>query len=421
MTALKVLLICGASALSLVSAARPRWHELETIEYNFDAYRDDFGRVYCDDNHPDPDECTVRREAFETNLALIHMQNARTDSTWRAGVNHLTDRTPAELKAMRGYRPDQSAAASRDETLDAFREAYVPASEERAKLLAAKEPLSLVSQRRLKEIEERAKEHLHGEVTIDWTLKGATTAVKDQGACGSCWAFATAETVESHHMLKHGALASLSPQQVAMCSPNPKNCGGTGGCGGGTAEVGFAGIIQAGGLGSEWTDPYVSHSGKPTMRPCIFDLSSGTRPIPAAVVTSYVKLPENEYAPVLDALAHSGPLAVAVDASTWHLYESGIFDAQSCHPESPDIDHLVQLVGAGRDKKTGKEYWKIRNSWTPTWGEQGHIYLERQGANPKCGIDDKPSDGSGCDDGPKAIKACGTCGVLYDVSYPKMK
>ena len=89
-------------------------------------------------------------------------------------------------------------------------------------------------------------------------------------------------------------------------------------------------------------------------------------------------------------------------------------------PHYGGIGIYIQLVGFGHDPKLG-DYWKIRNSWTPTWGEAGHIRLKRQGANAACGLDTTPLDGSGCEGGPKTEKVCGTCGVLFDVSYPHMK
>lgn len=163
--------------------------------------------------------------------------------------------------------------------------------------------------------------------------------------CGSCWTFATSETVESRLFMKEGILADLSEQQVASCSPNPQDCGGTGGCEGGTAEIGFAGIMKSsiGGLASEWTYPYTSYSG--TDSKCALDSQT-----PVAKVTDYTKVAANSYSAVMAAV-QDGPIAISVAAMSWSSYESGVFDG--CNQTNPDIDHAVQLVGYGTDSSAG--------------------------------------------------------------------
>ena len=85
----------------------------------------------------------------------------------------------------------------------------------------------------------------------------------------------------------------------------------------------------------------------------------------------------------------------------------------------PTIDHLVQLVGYGSDPRHG-DYWLVRNSWTPLWGEEGYIRLARS-SNPTCGWDVNPLDGNGCKGGPPQVKLCGQSGVLYDGVYPTVQ
>jgi len=242
---------------------------------------------------------------------------------------------------------------------------------------------------------------------IDWRDSGIVTAVKDQGDCGSCWTFATAESVESAWAKATGELVELSEQQILDCTPNPSDCGGSGGCNGGTAELALDRIKQMGGLTTEWRYAYYSYFG--LNQTCMFN---GNTP-PYAKVSRYVDLPVNEYTPVLQAISTVGPLAISVDASTWHDYESGVFNG--CDNSHPDLDHAVQLVGIGTDPTLG-DYWLVRNSWSPAWGEKGYIRISRP-ANPPCGIDKTPGDGDGCDGGPTEVKVCGTCGILYDVLY----
>lgn len=297
------------------------------------------------------------------------------------GVNHLTDRTDAEFKKLLGYRKDIAYSTKRTHT------------------------------------------HVHEKVdtsalprSVDWRLSNVVTAVKDQGSCGSCWTFGSAETIESHWALATGALTDLSEQQILDCTPNPNHCGGTGGCGGGTAELAFAQIIAKGGLTSEWYYAYTSYSGQGSV--CKWGNATNLKPV--AKLSSYVVIPENQYDPLINAIATVGPVAVSVDASSWGAYETGVFNG--CNQVNPDIDHLVQLVGYGVDPVYG-DYWLVRNSWSPTWGEFGYVRLKKyndQASNP-CGVDKTPSDGSGCDGGPSTVTVCGTCGILYDNAYPIVK
>jgi len=364
--------VCGASARTL-------WHQLDS-SYTFDKYCTEFGRNYTLGG----EEYGLRKQLFEGNLARIMAHNQDGSKTWKEGVNKFTDRTPDELKAYLGY--NKALGYSRRGNG------------------AIKHTLS---------VDAAAKLKTSLPDSVDWRLKGAVTAVKDQGVCGSCWTFASAETAESAWFLATGQLADLSEQQIASCTSNPQHCGGTGGCGGGTAEVAYASIIAAGGLASEWEYPYVSYHG--TNFPC--QLGNKSNPISfAANISSYVQLASNEAAPLLNALATVGPIAVTVDASAWFSYEEGVFNG--CNQANPDLDHNVQSVGYGTDPTLG-DYWTIRNSWSVEWGELGYIRIHRgDPANPVCGVDLKPQDGSGCDNGPPTVTVCGTCGILYDNVYP---
>jgi len=357
-------------------AGRTRWFDLE--EYSFDKYVKEYGKNYS------PQEVDHRRSVFEARLEQIKKHNQDTTKTWKNGINHLSDRTEEELKQLLGYRKEL---------------AYLSKSQKEAKRYASAFPKHLIT----------APIPKH----VDWREKGVVTAVKDQGQCGSCWTFGTAETVESHFAIHTGDLMDLSEQQILDCTPNPNQCGGTGGCGGGTAELAMARIIQMGGLSSEWTYSYRSYWGSNFQ--CQFNTSS-TAPI--AKLSSYVDLPSNEYNPIIAAVAHAGPLVISVDASSWFAYESGVFDG--CNQTNPDIDHAVQLVGYGTDPKYG-DYYLVRNSWSSQWGDQGYIKLRRTtNEQTRCGTDLNPSDGTGCANGPKTVTVCGTCGILYDVSYPIM-
>jgi len=248
---------------------------------------------------------------------------------------------------------------------------------------------------------------------VDWRTKGVVTAVKSQGGCGSCWAFASTAVIESHVAINTNKLYDLSPQQIATCSPNPLECGGKGNCQGATAELAFDYVANSGGLYDEFQMPYTEYYGVESK--CA--LPSDT---PRATISGYVKLEENNYEQLMYAVATVGPIAVSVDASNWHSYSSGIFNG--CNQSNPDINHAVVLVGYGTDYISGQDYWLVRNSWSASWGESGYIRLLRQKItaydDETCGMDITPQDGTACAGDNQPVKVCGTCGILYDSSYP---
>jgi C1A family cysteine protease len=92
------------------------------------------------------------------------------------------------------------------------------------------------------------------------TMLGVVSDVKNQGSCGSCWAFASTETVESHVALASGLLWTLSPQQLVACAPNNDDCGGYGGCMGSVPQLAYQYLIETGGFAEEWSYPYTSVS-----------------------------------------------------------------------------------------------------------------------------------------------------------------
>eukprot|EP00697_Spironema_sp_BW2_P002412 gnl/Spiro4/13222_TR7018_c0_g1_i1.p1 gnl/Spiro4/13222_TR7018_c0_g1~~gnl/Spiro4/13222_TR7018_c0_g1_i1.p1 ORF type:complete len:386 (+),score=83.69 gnl/Spiro4/13222_TR7018_c0_g1_i1:38-1159(+) len=358
-----VLVLCG------LAFATPS----DLRKYTFDQYVKDFRKGYVEGSA----EWEQRRAVFEQNLREIVDHNSQKRS-WSKGVNAFTDLTTEEFKVRLGYRKDLSRAryANRDVVARAAVRKDLPAS-------------------------------------VDWRTAGVVTDVKDQGRCGSCWAFASTQMIESYVALTNKSLLVLSPQQLTSCAPNPHDCGGVGGCGGSVPELAFDYISQNG-MASEWTYPYQSYNG--TTLPCTYNNTSKGTPA-VATVGGYVKLATNSYAAVIDALANTGPLAVNVQADLWHHYSGGVFDGCS-NMSNIDINHVVQLVGYGTDQATGKDYWLVRNSWSATWGELGYIRLERSSVLSECGVDASPADGTGCQGGPPSVVVCGQCGILYDVSYP---
>lgn len=178
---------------------------------------------------------------------------------------------------------------------------------------------------------------------IDWTQKKLVSPVKNQGNCGSCWAFSAVATLESFALM-NGKTAILSEQQLVDCSKKYGNEG----CNGGFNYQGLAYVKDHGiATGAEY--PYTAKTQACKVDGGAFKISSVSvaKGCPA----------------VLSALA-SRPLGVSVDATNWSHYVSGIFN--NC---KTNLNHDVFLVGAT------DAYWKIKNSWGTTWGESGFIRL----------------------------------------------
>jgi len=327
--------------------------------------------------HPDRRDALEekRRALFLQRRAEIEAHNAQPGITWKATVNKFTDYTDAEMQAMLGYR---SARHLRD---------------------AATRPGSLV--------ETKAKGVTLAE-SMDWRQR-FNLSVPDQGNCGSCWATAAAGAIEAHAQLAQGGASPLvSYEEMVDCAPNPDSCGGTGGCEGSTPDLAFDYIKKNGlALMSEYQGYQTGGGEGPCRR------KSG----PAAVqLTGWVHLPTNELQPLMDAVANVGPVTIAADATLWYSYWVGIYDR--CTPNAI-VNHAILLMGYGHDPKYEKDYWLIRNSWGPRWGEQGYIRMLRHTEEGTyCGIDTKPEDGVGCKGGPPTLPVCGMCGILSASSYP---
>ena len=247
----------------------------------------------------------------------------------------------------------------------------------------------------------------------DWRKHGMISEVKNQGSCGSCWAHASTEQLESYlRLATRKKLVTISVQQITSCTPNSLQCGGTGGCFGGLPQFGFD-YARLVGVVADEEYPYISGETKNT-ETCRYNSSSEK----AVVFTRGEEtLQHNDYHAIINHLAHKGPLAIAVAVTKeWSHYKGGIFDGCS-YEENIPLNHAVQLVGYGEDETDGG-YWIVRNSWGTGWGEDGYIRLARE-TTVKCGLNKTPLSGTGCkNDGIKVQKACGMCGVLFEATYP---
>ncbi|XP_020578327.1 oryzain alpha chain-like [Phalaenopsis equestris] len=286
------------------------------------------------------DEKERRFEVFRDNLRYIDEHNAAADAgvhSFRLGLNRFADLTNEEYRASHlGIRkPLRHRNPS-----DRYR-------------LAAGEALP---------------------DSVDWTKKGAVVPVKDQGTCGSCWAFSSIAAVEGINQIVTGELISLSEQELVDCDTSSNQ-----GCNGGLMDDAFEFIIKNGGIDSEEDYPYRGRGGR---------CDSYRKNARVVSIDSYEDVPVNNEKALQKALANQ-PVSVAIEAAgrAFQLYQSGIFTG-SCRTE---LDHGVLAVGYGTEN--GKDYWIVKNSWGTDWGEDGFIRMERNVRAPsgKCGIAMKAS------------------------------
>lgn len=347
----------AASLVSVSAATFPGERNLSA--YTWQDYQAEFGKNGDDD----------RRAVFEENLQQIIDHNSQESKEWFATVNKFTDYTLDEFsKFVKGRKSDRMQFGGVEQAYTS-KSAYVPDS-------------------------------------VDWRQHdGVVTDVKDQGGCGSCWAFSAAETLESHLAIATGEAApKLSAQQIVSCAPNPDKCGGSGGCDGSTQPLAFD-YTKTAGITTEKSYPYTQRTGT----------CQTSKITPVAYNSGYTVLPTNNYTALVAAAAQEGPIAISIAASgfKFQIYGGGILT--NCNDYV--MDHAVQLTGYGADGD--KMYWTVRNSWGSGWGESGYIRFKRygEGAEP-CGTDSNPQDGDACAGDTKPRTYCGECGVLSSSSFP---
>jgi cathepsin L len=273
------------------------------------------------------DEYKFRLGVWMANKRLVSQHNAAQKS-FTVSMNKLAALTPAEYKQLLGHRS-----------------------------IGNKEiPVKTFSK---------------GDAEVDWRTKGIVNPIKDQGQCGSCWAFSVIQAMESQWALKKNKLPSLSEQNLVDCVTS---CAG---CDGGDEYVSYDYVLehQGGKWETEADYPYKAVTGS-----CKWDASKGCCKFSSYFrPTSTSKADEKELA---DGCAASGVVSIAIDASNWsfQMYSGGIYDEPAC---STWLDHAVGLVGYGTEN--GVDYWIVRNSWGEDWGESGYIRMIRN-KNNQCGV-----------------------------------
>jgi len=304
---------------------------------SFDQWATKYNRSYAFGSERD-----YRNSVYDANVKLVHDHN-RKKMGWRMAVNKFADLTSDEFVALyvgNGLRLSRRGGINVDVKHLRYDFNALP-------------------------------------TIVDWTKKGAVTPVKDQGQCGSCWAFSTTGSVEGAWFLRNGTLVSLSEQQLVDCSVSQGNQG----CNGGLMDNAFQYIIENKGITSEVSYPYTATG----PNKCINGLAAYSK------ISAFKDVPANSETALLSAIAQQ-PVSVAVEAdqSSFQFYSSGVM-TKAC---GTNLDHGVLAVGYGT--VGGQDYYLVKNSWGPDWGLKGYIMLGR-------GV---------------AFGAAGQCGIQMAASYP---
>jgi len=212
--------------------------------------------------------------------------------------------------------------------------------------------------------------------SVNWVEKDVVTKVKDQGQCGSCYAFSATGSMESIYAIKNNHLRNISEQEIVDCS----GAEGNQGCFGGFMNQVFQYVIDNNGICSEQEYPYDANQDQ-----CNDQCQNVVQ------ISSYQNVTQNNETILMNAVAQQ-PVSVAIQANlpSFQFYSRGIYNDSQC---SGELDHGVLVVGYGEDDNN-VSYWLIKNSWGPNWGDNGYIRMLRNMTNNTsgmCGIAMEPS------------------------------
>ena len=215
--------------------------------------------------------------------------------------------------------------------------------------------------------------------SIDWREKHKVSSVKNQAKCGGCWAFSSTGAVESAYAIKNNVLYNLSQQELLDCSYLNH------GCQGGSMDLAFQ-FIMKNGLCTNNSYPYEAMRGECQKRDCETVVH----------ISNFSDVTQNDEKSLARAVSQQ-PVSVAIQANkrSFQMYQSGIYSDIDCGTK---LDHGVLVVGYGTERQgfgQSMDYWIVKNSWGPEWGENGYIRIQRN-------IED----------------SSGLCGIAMDPSYP---
>ena len=282
------------------------------------------------------EEFEARKAIFAENDILVESHN-ESNASFTLGHNKFSDMTEEEKAAFRGRLPKTQMMFSEPTVLETD---SLPSS-------------------------------------VDWRGT-ATNPIRDQGQCGSCWAFSSVCALEGAHYIATGQLKQFSEQQLVDCA---KFSYGNLGCNGGLQENAFNYYESHDAIERDLY-PYTAKNGT-----CMYDSLTKT----SIEVSTYTNVTPRSASQTKAAIAQQ-PVSVSIEAdkAVFQLYKTGVFDSSSC---GTSLDHAVALVGYGTEG--GQDYFLLRNSWGSSWGEEGYMKIANNG------------DG------------LGVCGVQSDPLYPK--
>eukprot|EP01035_Chromulina_nebulosa_P020611 gene20611-26723_t len=325
----RAVVVLAVLAVAFAANAKPR----EVYERIFFDYVKQYNLQFSSG-----EEFSARIQVFANNIDYIEAHN-QGNHTYKMGINQFAHLTFEEFK--------------------------------RAVNLGATRPTNL--RRNPSKIHQAPADPKSLPDSVDWTVAGAVTEVKNQGSCGSCWAFSAIGSLESAYYLKTGKLKEFSEQQIVSCDT------GDYGCNGGWMDTAFEYVQSAGGLASEIDYPYTSSPG--TNAACLssFTVDSDVTP------SGYTDVATGSLTALQSAVSQQ-PVSIAIQANqlSFQFYSSGVFTGRCGN----NLDHGVLLTGYGT--QDGTDYWKVKNSWGSSWGQDGYILIERSSAD-KCGVLDAPS------------------------------
>lgn len=280
--------------------------------------------IYNQFHSPYTQKSDYRFKIFVENLLAIRSHNTQ-KLTWQQGINDFADMTFEEFRAERLMAPQECSATNAFKVKESVRTAAIPDN-------------------------------------YEWNNYGIVSPVKNQASCGSCWAFSTVGTMESHwNILGKGKNITFSEQQLVDCAGDYENFG----CNGGLPSHAFEYIRHAGGLESDVTYPYTAKDGQ-----CVFRRS---------IAIGYVRhgsfnITQGDEVGLAERLYNAGPIAVSFQViNGFSRYVSGVYTADNCGTTTLDVNHAVLLTGYGSEN--GVEFWNIKNSWGANWGAQGYFKM----------------------------------------------
>jgi cathepsin L len=284
-----------------------------TLWQNFQSFEDHSGYKSINEHND-------RFDIFCKNMDKAREFNQEKTNTWTQGVTIFSDMTEDEFKAYASR-----GGLSKPSKLTSKRNLFVPTGD--------------------------------APDSIDWTTQGAVTPIKNQGQCGSCWAFSTTGGIEGQNYMVNNKLSSFSEQELVDCSKQNS------GCNGGLMDYAFQWVETNGLCFESAYTPYHATDGTCAESSCTAQVH----------VSGYTDITQGDTAALKEACGKHGPISIAVDATPWQQYTGGVFTPGTYFNRcAGQLDHGVLLVGYN----TGSGYWKVKNSWGTSWGEDGYIRMQ---------------------------------------------